>query len=70
MLATLFEKDRAAATEDMSQINQELDEHLNHLNDLRDTIQGLIDLPDFELNRKDTDRYSRLDISLLRDKQT
>lgn len=37
-----------------------------HLMDLRDTIQALIDLPDFELNRKDGD--TSLDESLTRDK--
>jgi len=38
MLAMLFEKDRAAATEDMSKLNLELDEHVKHLVDLRDSI--------------------------------
>lgn len=37
-----------------------------HLMDLRDTIQALIDLPDFEVNRKDGD--ISVDESMTRDK--
>lgn len=37
-LQTLVEKDRAVAAEDLPKIDKELDEHMGHLLDLRDTI--------------------------------
>ena len=46
----LASRDKAAAIEDLDEINQQFDTQLEHVNDLKELIQKLIDLPDLNLN--------------------
>lgn len=45
----LVSRDRAAATEDLKEINERYDTQLDHVNEIRDAIQRLIDMPDLNL---------------------
>lgn len=68
----LVSRDRAAATEDLKEINERYDTQLDHVNEIRDAIQRLIDMPDLNLY-PDSDSeqvQSKADAAFFRDKST